>query len=275
MTRRREGARRPAAELAAWARGFTLTELLVVMGIIMVLAAAAVPAINAFRRGQRLDHAGKLVQSVLDTARRRAITLRARHVVVFYIDTTDTSGDITAVRHAIRIYQEPTGVKPAPGTPPGASLGYYEGGYPEDVPPTFLPQNIRFHQPVMECKIQQGEPDIRSEIFRRKLRGEKADTIAFRRDGTVEDRQDAKPIDPATGRNIFLPDEACYQVPDATRADVVLIETDNAGGEVRSKGKSRRALVDVNPLTGRSVAKTFDIGPIQFMDTAGQTGIGN
>jgi len=247
--------------------GFTLAELLVVMAIIMGLAAAAVPAMSAFRRGQRLDHAGRMVQSALNDARRRAITLRARHVVAFFIDTTE-AGEIGQVRHGIRIYQEPTGVKPGtPGASAGATRGYTEGRYVGE--PLFLPNNVRFHQQLMECKVHQGEPDITSEIFRRKLRGERSDTIAFRRDGTVEDRNDANPSVGGTGVNFYLADEQVYQVPDGTRADIMIVETDAGGGEVRSKGKFRRAFVDINVLTGRSLSKTFDIGTYETMNNLG------
>lgn len=258
------------------ARGFTLTELLVVISIMMALAVAALPAIAAFRRGQRLDYAGKVVQSALADARRRAITLRARHVVVFYIDTTDSS-EASMVRHAVRIYQEPTGIKPTTGASTGGSAGtgqgYFEGGYVGE--PLFLPNNIRFLQTQMECKVQQGEPPVSSDLFRRRLRGERSDTISFRRDGTIEDRADASPNDPTSGINIYLADEGVYQVPESTRADVVIMETESSGTEIKKSGKFRRTMVDVNPLTGRALAKTFDIGAFAQMPGAGRTGVGN
>ncbi len=243
----------------AEAAGFTLTELLVVIAIIMVLAATAVPALAAFRRGQRLDHSSRLVQSAMNDARRLAITRHARCVIVFY-SFEETPGEIDTVRHAIRIYQEATGVAPGPNVDPKVSEGYWKGGYVEQM--LVLPANVRFYQERMECKLLQSGPegpDPNSDFFQRKLRGEKNDALGFRRDGTIEERQDASPTDGAQGRNFFLPDEGCFQVPDAQRADIVIMETDTGGKEVKSRGKARRGFVDLNLLTGRALARVFEV----------------
>jgi prepilin-type N-terminal cleavage/methylation domain-containing protein len=252
--------------------GFTLTELLVVIAIIMLLSAAAVPALSAFRRGQRLDQSARLVQSALNDARRLSITKRARHVVVFY-EYEDTAGQVDTVRHAIKIYQEPTGVKPGTGIPEEVSRGYWPGGYVGDT--LVLPANIRFRQESMECTLSKTLPPEESEFFVRKLRGEQMDALAFRRDGTVEDRKDSNPSPQSEGRNIFLPDEGCYQVPVSQRADIVLMETNPNGDEVKSGGKSRRGMIDISPATGRALSRTFDVSTsYEYMPTAGQSGMG-
>jgi hypothetical protein len=122
----------------------------------------------------------------------------------------------------------------------------------------------------MKCVVLSTLPDETSDFFRRRLRGERNEALAFRRDGTIEDRDDEDATPPAAGRNIFQPDEGCYQVPAAQKADIVLIETDSGGREVRSKGKARRGLVDVNLATGRAVGRVFDVGEsYEYMPTAG------
>ena len=245
-------------------------ELLVVMAIIMSMAAAAAPALSAFRKGQRLDHSGRLVTSAINDARRMAITKHARHVVVLY-SYAEVAGEMDTVRHAIRIYQEPTGVKPAPGIAPDISKGYWPGGYVGEA--LVLPSGIRFKQEIMPVRKQEGLPDENGPLFVRQKRGERSnDVITFRRDGTIEDRLDESPTDASGGRNFFLPDEGCYQIPEAQRADFVLAETSPEGVELTQKGKKRRCLVDLNLGTGRALSRCFDVGQgFEYIPTGQQT----
>jgi hypothetical protein len=151
------------------------------------------------------------------------------------------------------------------------STGYWPGGYVGDT--IILPANVRFRQDNMECTLSKTLPAEESDFFVKKFRGEESEALAFRRDGTVEERKDANPS--AEGRNIFLPDEGCYQIPTSQRADIVLMETDPSGNEVKSSGKSRRGLVDVSPTTGRALSRVFEVGTsYEYMPTAGQTGMG-
>ncbi len=65
-------------------RGFTLMELMVVIGIIIVMTALSIPAINKFLDGQTLTQGGRILQSAFNEARRAAITQRARNYLVFF-----------------------------------------------------------------------------------------------------------------------------------------------------------------------------------------------
>lgn len=65
-------------------RAFTLMELMVVIGIIMIMTAISIPAISKFMDGQKLQQSGRLMQSSFNEARRAAITQRARNVLVFF-----------------------------------------------------------------------------------------------------------------------------------------------------------------------------------------------
>ncbi|HVY62039.1 MAG TPA: hypothetical protein VHF22_10325, partial [Planctomycetota bacterium] len=137
---------------------------------------------------------------------------------------------------------------------------YWEGGYVGQ--PLILPQNVRFKQDIMEARKQMNLPDEKSPVFLKHQRGQQNnDVIAFRADGTIEDRADDSPNDTAGGGNFIQPDEGYYQVPDTQRADIVLMETTPDGIEVKSNGRSRRCLVDLNLGTGRAQARVFDIGP--------------
>lgn len=231
--------------------GFTLTELLVVIAIIMVLAAAAVPALNAFRRGQKLSQAARIVQSALNDVRRRAITQHARHVVVLY-SFEDPTEELFKVKHAIAVYSEPVGQK--------GKKGYFPGGYVGN--PLILPPGVRFAQDKMQLQVFPAQGDSAkpipedSEHFRRR----NPEALTFRADGTIQDFNDYPGVHPSVGVNIYLEEEGYYQVPEETRADIVLVETGPAGDEIKSDGKSQRVLIDLMPMVGRSNARAFDVG---------------
>jgi len=66
-------------------KGFTLVELIVVIAIISLFAAVAVPVIRGYRatRGRGLGDAALILRSTLRTARTYAIQYRVRTAVVF------------------------------------------------------------------------------------------------------------------------------------------------------------------------------------------------
>jgi prepilin-type N-terminal cleavage/methylation domain-containing protein len=237
-------------------RGFTLTELLVVISIIMLLAAASIPMISSFK-GQRLDQASRIVVSTLNDARRRAITKRARCTVVLYA-YEDPSDPIIKTRHAMRVYMEPMG---EPGTP-----RHFEGGYVGQH--IVLTKGVQFgvgHSLLRVWELGQlAEPARPLPLDHPYFQKGNAEALSFQRDGSIAERVDFPAVHPGAGRNIYMPDEGCYQVPNDIRADIALIEVTPGGGEKSSGGKKRRALVDLVSMTGRAVARTFDVSPDGF-----------
>jgi prepilin-type N-terminal cleavage/methylation domain-containing protein len=67
-------------------RGFTLTELLIVIGLIVLLIAMAVPAFNAITGSRSVEAARNKVQAMLGRARNEAINRNAQIGVAFFRD---------------------------------------------------------------------------------------------------------------------------------------------------------------------------------------------
>lgn len=68
-------------------RAFTLTELLIVIGLIVLVIALAVPAFRAMSGGRSVDAAVNQLSAVLGAARAEAIGLQKVRGVFFYLDS--------------------------------------------------------------------------------------------------------------------------------------------------------------------------------------------
>ncbi len=77
--------------IKARARGFTLVELLVVIGIISIMAAASLPNIMGFLQASRIRSAQDQVASAIQRARSRAIGLNTQWGVSFVIESSNPS----------------------------------------------------------------------------------------------------------------------------------------------------------------------------------------
>jgi prepilin-type N-terminal cleavage/methylation domain-containing protein len=72
-------------------RGFTLVELLVVVGILLILAAMTIAAVNFSLTSEKIRGASRQLQSFLEGARDRAIHAKQPRGVRFYVDQTPTT----------------------------------------------------------------------------------------------------------------------------------------------------------------------------------------
>jgi prepilin-type N-terminal cleavage/methylation domain-containing protein len=86
-------------------QGFTLTEILIVIGLIVLVIALAVPAFNAMTGGRSIDAATNQLSAMLGRARMEAIGLQEPRGLLFYRDTASgriagrlvRTGEVTAV----------------------------------------------------------------------------------------------------------------------------------------------------------------------------------
>jgi len=105
---------RPAS-VARGRRGFTLTELLIVIGLIVLLIALAVPAFRAMTGGRSIDAAQNQLAAVLGAARAEAIGLQKVRGVFFYLDPATDRVNAAIVREVG--YTPVTPVPVPPGQP--------------------------------------------------------------------------------------------------------------------------------------------------------------
>lgn len=81
-------------------RGFTLTELLIVIGLIVLVIALAVPAFRAMTGGRSVDAAMNQLSAVLGAARAEAIGLQKVRGVFFYLDSATNRVSAVLVQQA-------------------------------------------------------------------------------------------------------------------------------------------------------------------------------
>jgi len=67
--------------------GFTLTEMLVVIGIIILIVAMAIPAIRSLTGTRSIDAGFNTLSALVTQAREEAVGLQTVHGVLFYLDT--------------------------------------------------------------------------------------------------------------------------------------------------------------------------------------------
>jgi type II secretory pathway pseudopilin PulG len=122
-------ARRPAAARAA----FTMTELLIVIGLIVLVIAIAVPAFKAMSGGRSVDAAQNQLAAVLGVARAEAIGLQKVRGVFFYLDPATERVNAALVQEA--------SYRPEPADAPDVPPDYYIDLVP-DRDPVALPVGV-------------------------------------------------------------------------------------------------------------------------------------
>ncbi len=87
----------PRSSILSSPNGFTLTELLIVIALIVLLLAMAVPAFKFITGGRSIDGAQNIVSAMLGRARARAIETERDAGVAFYLDPVTGRSTMTIV----------------------------------------------------------------------------------------------------------------------------------------------------------------------------------
>ena len=200
--------------------GFTLIEMVVTIGIIILAAGFLAPAVGTMFQNRKLENAGTLISNVLNEARNSAVTKKQIHHVVF-------------LRNGLRIYAEPKGKDPGgfkgrvyPYDPDSSgtisyTLNFARKDFDE------IPEDLQVVLRDRESPPPEEEWEITPDDI----------TIRFQPDGTVD-----------FGSNEDIPSYLFNETPPED-ADIVI---------QRVGDQYRRGFVDIRP-TGRSVFKVEEI----------------
>ena len=110
-------------------RGFTLTELLVVIGAIVLMIALAVPLFNVMSGSGSIEGGQNMASAMLQRARARAIAMQERRGVLFFEDqvTRKTGMLLVKIDEPNYLILDPWGV-PLLYIPPAGAANMQEGG---------------------------------------------------------------------------------------------------------------------------------------------------
>lgn len=118
-------------------RGFTITELLIVLTLMGILSAISMPTLKGFAATRRLKASAYTIRSLLTFARDMAVTDRAAHLVVFDLDnercwlaSSETFNPSTPLASALTAQNSTVGTASATNTS-GNPLTTTNSGQPE------------------------------------------------------------------------------------------------------------------------------------------------
>ncbi len=239
-------------------RGFTLMELMVVIGIIVVMTALSIPAINKFLDGQTLTQGGRIVQSAFNEARRAAITQRSPNYLVFF--RQEDPARPGEYLYGMRRYRERVGYEvDAQYLLPGTMFDMESGtdaGLPTGV-------NCAGRAKGVRVVIFEGLPDQDdSKLFQTGRRPDAAVVgwIKFERDGTItlegEGTDLQSHVAPAAVFDLNEVVELDQEQFDALPASVDLNLRESGTHDV-----DKRCFIDIDTNTGRVNFRVLQVIP--------------
>jgi prepilin-type N-terminal cleavage/methylation domain-containing protein len=248
----------------AYRRGFTLMELLVVMGIIVLMTAMSLPAISKFLDGQSLQQSGRIVQSAFNDARRAAITQRTKQYLIFFRETDTATGEM---RYGIRRYRDRFGYEgdahlllpstqfdlmPASGSVIPALTGA--------TAPTQCIGRIRgLRLPVYEPLPNETDPVL---FLNRQIQpGGNNVWLEFKKDGTVRLNSTTEYEQAPTDARIFDINQT-FEVTQQSSFDALPDQVDMNLREVSDADNvDKRCFMDLDPNTGRLTIRVIQLLP--------------
>ncbi|MCW8137824.1 MAG: hypothetical protein KIT58_02870 [Planctomycetota bacterium] len=238
---------------------FTLMELLVVMGIILVLTAMSLPAISKFMDGQSLHQSGRILQSAFNDARRAAITQRAKQYLVFFRDPHPTSGEM---RYGMRRYRDKFGYEgDAHYLLPSVQFDMGTGGGSMTLPPPPLPPGAVGRTRGMHLPVFQPLPDeTNGALFQGNVKSPNTSGnilwLEFRKDGTVALMESGSPSaqrerTPSGAAATLFDINTPFEVNQGVFDDLADLVDMNLRDTSDSQNVDKRCFVDLDPNTGR------------------------
>lgn len=222
-------------------RGFTVLELLVVVGIIMLMTALALPAVSTFLRGQRLQQSGRIMQSAFNEARRAAITQRTKQYLLFFRNVDELGQELLSAQR----YRDRQGWE-------GEPFNLLPGVEFETEASTIPGSSKRIKAlklPIFDQRPLEDDANLFQD--RRPKKNAGLAWIEFRKDGTIDlmDAPLTNQNQPSIAPNLF--DLNSNVQLNETQLDNLVDQVDMSLREAGGGQVNKRCFIDIDPNTGR------------------------
>lgn len=228
-------------------------ELLVVMGIIVLMTAMALPAISKFLDGQSLQQSGRILQSAFNDARRAAITQRTKQYLVFFREVDPGTGQ---QRYGLRRYRDRFGYEgDLHFLLPGTQVDLFEGTGMPPLPAVTAPTKCigrarGLFVPVFEPAPSETDTQLFS-ATRSPITNGTILWIEFKKDGTVELVGGNYERAPSGAAATLFDLNANFEVGQSAFDDLKNLTDLNLREISESQDVDKRCFVDLDPNTGR------------------------